>query len=122
VTVRVARGKDPSTDPFPPAYFSEAPSEDQPPKSIRRPTRLPLSCLSRTTTTMSPWSPVGVSLASQIKASRSLYAWVKPFANWYANVAGYRRMGLKYDDLCTFCALFLPMPSGLIQHEFESSG
>jgi ubiquinol-cytochrome c reductase subunit 7 len=44
--------------------------------------------------------PLGPSLAPQIRSSRSLYAWVKPIANWYANVTGYRRMGLKYDDLC----------------------
>jgi ubiquinol-cytochrome c reductase subunit 7 len=42
---------------------------------------------------------LGPSLASQVRASRSLYAWMKPIANWYASLAGYRKVGLKYDDL-----------------------
>jgi len=25
--------------------------------------------------------------------------WVKPLATWYANAAGYRKYGFKYDDL-----------------------
>jgi len=28
-----------------------------------------------------------------------LYRYLKPFADWYASIAGYRQMGLKYDDL-----------------------
>jgi len=42
---------------------------------------------------------LGYSLAGWIKSSRSLSKYVKPVANWYANLAGYRQMGLKYDDL-----------------------
>ncbi|KDQ14485.1 hypothetical protein BOTBODRAFT_32617 [Botryobasidium botryosum FD-172 SS1] len=43
--------------------------------------------------------PLGLSLAPQIRASRSLYKFFLPIAQSYANIAGYRRMGLKYDDL-----------------------
>jgi hypothetical protein len=42
---------------------------------------------------------LGYSLAGWIKSSRSVSKYVKPVANWYANLAGYRQMGLKYDDL-----------------------
>jgi len=42
---------------------------------------------------------VGYSLTGWIKSSRTLSKYVKPMANWYANLAGYRQMGLKYDDL-----------------------
>lgn len=47
-----------------------------------------------------PFGPLGPSLAPVIKANRGLYKWFKPFAGWYANLMGYRRLGLKYDDLC----------------------
>ncbi|CDO74733.1 hypothetical protein BN946_scf184686.g4 [Trametes cinnabarina] len=43
--------------------------------------------------------PLGPSLAPAIRRNRSLYQWIKPIANWYANVSGYRKVGLKYDDL-----------------------
>ncbi|KAI0721537.1 cytochrome b-c1 complex subunit 7 [Cerioporus squamosus] len=43
--------------------------------------------------------PLGVSVASTIRRNRTLYAWVKPIADWYANAAGHRKVGLKYDDL-----------------------
>jgi len=43
--------------------------------------------------------PLGPSLAPVIRANKSLYQWVKPFANWYANLAGWRKVGLRYDDL-----------------------
>lgn len=43
---------------------------------------------------------LGYSLAGWIKSSRTLSKYVKPVANWYADLAGYRQMGLKYDDLC----------------------
>lgn len=51
------------------------------------------------------FGPLGISFASQVKANRTLYKWLKPVANWYASLSGYRRMGLKYDDLraCTLC-------------------
>ncbi len=45
--------------------------------------------------------PLGVSVASTIRRNRTLYAWLKPVADWYANAAGHRKFGLKYDDLRT---------------------
>ncbi|PFH52358.1 hypothetical protein AMATHDRAFT_140070 [Amanita thiersii Skay4041] len=45
------------------------------------------------------FGPLGPSLAPYIKPSRSLYKWIKPIADWYANAAGYRKYGFKYDDL-----------------------
>ncbi|PLW12105.1 hypothetical protein PCANC_00908 [Puccinia coronata f. sp. avenae] len=44
-------------------------------------------------------SALGTSLVQQVKANKSLYRFLKPVATWYANLAGYRRYGLKYDDL-----------------------
>ncbi|CCM02872.1 uncharacterized protein FIBRA_04986 [Fibroporia radiculosa] len=43
--------------------------------------------------------PLGLSLAPFITKNRTLYRWVKPVANWYADLSGYRKMGYKYDDL-----------------------
>ena len=40
-----------------------------------------------------------ISLASFIKSSPTLHKLVKPVANAYAHIAGYRQMGLRYDDL-----------------------
>jgi ubiquinol-cytochrome c reductase subunit 7 len=48
-----------------------------------------------------PFGPLGPSLAPYVRSSRTLSKWLKPIANWYANLAGYRRMGLLYDDLRT---------------------
>lgn len=48
---------------------------------------------------MSIFGPLGLSFAPQIKKSRTLYRWFKPLADWYVQAAGYRKMGLKYDDL-----------------------
>ncbi|EGN96011.1 hypothetical protein SERLA73DRAFT_141131 [Serpula lacrymans var. lacrymans S7.3] len=42
---------------------------------------------------------LGPSLAPYIRSSRTLSKWVKPISVWYANLMGYRKMGLKYDDL-----------------------
>lgn len=42
---------------------------------------------------------IGYSLINWINSSRTVSGYVKPIANWYANVSGYRRMGLKYDDI-----------------------
>ncbi|KIK31309.1 hypothetical protein PISMIDRAFT_670352 [Pisolithus microcarpus 441] len=42
---------------------------------------------------------LGPSLAPHIRSSRTLKKWVAPVAQWYANLMGYRQMGLKYDDL-----------------------
>jgi ubiquinol-cytochrome c reductase subunit 7 len=41
----------------------------------------------------------GLSLARFIKSSPALLRMVSPMANAYARAAGYRQMGLKYDDL-----------------------
>ena len=50
---------------------------------------------------MTVLGPLGPSLAPAIRQSRGLYAMLKPVADWYANVSGYRKVGLKYDDLRT---------------------
>ena len=50
---------------------------------------------------MTIFGPLGPSLAPAIRKNRGLYAWVKPIADWYANASGYRKVGLKYDDLRT---------------------
>ncbi|KAG6334000.1 hypothetical protein ID866_5083 [Astraeus odoratus] len=42
---------------------------------------------------------LGPSLAPYIRSSRTLKKWVTPVAQWYADLMGHRRMGLKYDDL-----------------------
>jgi len=44
-------------------------------------------------------SALGTSFVQQVKANKSLYRFLKPIASWYANLAGYRQYGLKYDDL-----------------------
>ncbi|KAK2460539.1 hypothetical protein APHAL10511_007009 [Amanita phalloides] len=46
-----------------------------------------------------PFGPLGPSLASYVRTSRTFYGWVKPIADWYAKAAGYRKYGFKYDDL-----------------------
>jgi len=43
--------------------------------------------------------PLSISLANYVKSSKSLSRWVKPLATWYADAAGYRKYGFKYDDL-----------------------
>ncbi|KAI9433994.1 cytochrome b-c1 complex subunit 7 [Lactarius indigo] len=43
--------------------------------------------------------PLGPSLASYVRSSRTLSKWLQPVATWYANLSGYRRVGLVYDDL-----------------------
>ena len=45
------------------------------------------------------FGPLGLSLAPYVRSSRTLSKWLKPIASWYANLAGYRKMGLLYDDL-----------------------
>ncbi|EDP45344.1 hypothetical protein MGL_0333 [Malassezia globosa CBS 7966] len=40
-----------------------------------------------------------ISLAKFIKSSPTLLKLVQPVANAYAHAAGYRQMGLRYDDL-----------------------
>ena len=61
---------------------------------------------------MAIFGPLGLSFAPQIKRSSTLHRWFKPFADWYAQIAGYRQMGLKYDDLRMCCIVYLSMPSG----------
>lgn len=53
------------------------------------------------------FGPLNISFAPQVQKSRTLYRWFKPFADWYAQIAGYRQMGLKYDDLRKFVHLVL---------------
>ena len=53
------------------------------------------------TQTMTLFGPLGPSLAGYVRSSKSLSRWLKPVSIWYANLAGYRRIGLKYDDLRT---------------------
>jgi hypothetical protein len=63
--------------------------------------------LSRPTPSVSPkhlavhnmLGPLGLSLAPYVRSSRTLSKWFKPIANWYANLSGYRKVGLVYDDL-----------------------
>ena len=57
--------------------------------------------LSLIDSTMTILGPLGPSLAPAIRRNRTLYAWLKPVSDWYANVAGHRKVGLKYDDLRT---------------------
>jgi ubiquinol-cytochrome c reductase subunit 7 len=44
-------------------------------------------------------SALGTSLVQQIRANKPLYRFLKPIATWYADLAGYRKFGLRYDDL-----------------------
>lgn len=44
-------------------------------------------------------SVLGPSFAKQIKSSRGLYRFLKPIADKYSSLAGYRSHGLKYDDI-----------------------
>ncbi|CAL1704099.1 unnamed protein product [Somion occarium] len=48
---------------------------------------------------MTLFGPLGLSLAPYIRSSRTLRRWIKPFADWYVGLAGYRKVGLRYDDL-----------------------
>ncbi|KAF8162974.1 cytochrome b-c1 complex subunit 7 [Crassisporium funariophilum] len=45
------------------------------------------------------FGPLGVSLAPYVQSSRTLSKWITPIATWYANAAGYRKYGFRYDDL-----------------------
>ncbi|KAH7358050.1 cytochrome b-c1 complex subunit 7 [Plectosphaerella cucumerina] len=42
---------------------------------------------------------LGARIAENIVRRPSLLNIVKPLANWYANAAGWRKLGLRYDDL-----------------------
>jgi len=48
---------------------------------------------------MTIFGPLSLSFAPYVKSSRTLSKWITPFAQWYVNVAGYRKVGLRYDDL-----------------------
>lgn len=39
------------------------------------------------------------SVAKFVMKRSWLNSWMKPLANWYTNVAGYRQLGLRADDL-----------------------
>jgi hypothetical protein len=43
--------------------------------------------------------PMGLSLAPYIFKKPGLHKFIKPWANMFVNVAGYRKVGLRYDDL-----------------------
>ncbi|KAI5899980.1 14 kDa subunit of cytochrome bd ubiquinol oxidase [Schizophyllum commune H4-8] len=45
------------------------------------------------------FGPTSLSLAPRIAQSKSLLAYFKPIAAWYTDLMGYRKYGLKYDDL-----------------------
>jgi len=48
---------------------------------------------------MTIFGPLGPSLAGYVRSSKTLTRWLKPVSLWYADLSGYRRMGLRYDDL-----------------------
>jgi len=54
------------------------------------------------------FGPLGLSLAPYVQSSRTLSKWITPIANWYANAAGYRKYGFKYDDLRTYALRLSP--------------
>ncbi len=58
---------------------------------------------SSSSTSSNMFGPLGASFAPWIRSQPAVYKWFKPFANWYANIAGYRQLGLKYDDLRMCC-------------------
>lgn len=46
------------------------------------------------------FGPLSISFAPYVQSSRTLTKWLTPIAHWYANAAGWRKYGFKYDDLC----------------------
>jgi ubiquinol-cytochrome c reductase subunit 7 len=62
---------------------------------------------------------LGPSLATYIRSSRSLKQLVTPVAHWYADLMGYRQMGLRYDDLrtCSFSESVCRLNGGQIEME-----
>ena len=42
---------------------------------------------------------ISSSITSFVRARPSLTNLLRPLASWYANAAGYRQLGLRYDDL-----------------------
>lgn len=53
------------------------------------------------------FGPLGFSLAPIVRKSPTLLSWTKPFANWYVDKMGYRKVGFKYDDLRAFPPYFM---------------
>lgn len=51
------------------------------------------------TYTHTKMSVLGPSLAGSVKSSKGLYKMLKPLADRYASLAGYRAHGLRYDDI-----------------------
>lgn len=49
---------------------------------------------------MTLFGPLGPSLAPWLRSFKGFRGTLKSHADWYANLAGYRKLGLKYDDLC----------------------
>lgn len=43
--------------------------------------------------------PLGISFAPYIMKNKGLHNFVKPLANAFINASGYRKVGLRYDDL-----------------------
>ena len=88
--------KQPSTPRSVPAALSPLPSPHSSSCSLSIPS----------TTTMA-FGPLGLSLAPWIRSRPAVYRYFKPFANWYANLMGYRKLGLRYDDLrtCGLCGI-----------------
>ncbi|KAI1313034.1 Cytochrome b-c1 complex subunit 7 [Mortierella claussenii] len=41
----------------------------------------------------------GITLVNQVKASKLLSGLLQPVANAFVNAAGYRQLGLRYDDI-----------------------
>ena len=56
------------------------------------------------------FGPLGLSFAPYVRSSRTLSKWLKPVANWYANLSGYRRVGLLYDDLSAYPSIPSSLP------------
>ncbi|THH33987.1 hypothetical protein EUX98_g314 [Antrodiella citrinella] len=48
---------------------------------------------------MTLFGPLGPSLAPWVRSFKGFRRLVKSHADWYANLAGYRKLGLRYDDL-----------------------
>ncbi|KAF5369454.1 hypothetical protein D9758_002717 [Tetrapyrgos nigripes] len=45
------------------------------------------------------FGPLQYSLAPKILASKSMMKWAQPLALWFSKQSGYKKYGLKYDDL-----------------------
>ena len=54
--------------------------------------------------------PLGISLAPYILKNPGLHRFVKPLANAFINASGYRKVGLRYDDLREYRAALQCIP------------